>query len=758
MKSPFTFLLAFLCTFSLAAQCDFKVIPSTDFVITEVGSQDAVHVASRALDGDPLTYWRTNGNDPFPHQLMIDLGQTYSVSQVKVLPPADNKNGKLFDYEIYLSMDGTNWGPVQAKGAIPYISVDDQAEKIINFGAIDARYLRLAAFSNFDAGNNINRLLIAELTVLEDPCGPTGEANQHINFSPIKKSLTTDPTFQLWSTVSSGQPVQYEVVSGSATITGDMLSPGNQEGPVVVRAFQEGNDDYYPTEAFRVFDLINPANYSPNIRTRLTEAFPIETKSLNGYPLYASATIEHPDLMNITGIDFVIDNTPHAGVYENGAYVFWWLPPNYGDFNIKIIATASNGETTEVERTITVAQPGSDRAVQTFSKDLIDFNNAGRDFIGTYQLPQFIGTYDLIIGDLDIECPNTPAGCDDWDRLAYIQIKAPNGNWVEFVRYITPFGVGCSHKVDLTDYASLLQGEAEIRVFIGTWGTGGWNVSFKINYESGTPEYLYSKVDVLWEGNYPFGNYANLQPLDTLSYTFAEDAEEVKMVLVTTGHGWGPTNSLNAAEFFRAKHQIKVDNASTFEQDLWMDCNPNPDGCTGQMGTWENNRAGWCPGAIGKTYEYDFTNFIAQKDIGLSYIFQESYMDLCHPSHPDCVTGVTCENCDDGFNPQYQVRGHMISRTNASLASPTQNLNRLSNFKLYPNPSTGLFQINSSPYKGALNLEIQTVDGKLIKAYQFDQMQYLERQVFDLSDQAKGTYMIRIVVEEGVQILKWVKH
>ncbi len=758
MKSPFAFLLAILCSFSLSAQCDFNVIPSTNFVITEVGSQDAVNVASRALDGDPSTYWRTNGNDPFPHQLMIDLGQSYSVSQVKILPPADNNNGKLFDYEIYLSMDGINWGPVQAKGAIPYTAVNDQEEKIINFGAIDARYLRLAAFSNFDAGNNINRLLIAEVTVLEDPCGPTGQANQHINFSPIKKSLTTDPTFQLWSTVSSGQPVEYEVVAGSATISGDMLTPGDQEGPVVVRAFQAGNADYYPTEAFRVFELIDPSKYSPQINTRLTEAFPVEMKTLNGYPLYANATIDHPDLMNITGIDFIIDNTPHTGVYENGAYVFWWLPPNYGDFNIKIMATASNGTTSEVERTITVDQPGADRSVQTFSKNLIDFNNASRNFSGTYQLPQFVGSYDLIIGDLTIECPNVSGGCDDWDRLAYIQIKAPNGEWVEFVRYITPFGVGCDHKVDLTDYASLLQGEVEINMFIGTWGTGGWDVSLDLNYESGTPEYLYSKVDVIWEGNYPFGNYVNRQPLDTVAYTFAEDAESVKMVLVSTGHGWGENNSLNAAEFFRAEHNIKVDNVPTFEQDLWMDCDPNPDGCTGQMGTWEFSRAGWCPGAIGKTFEYDFTPFIADQDIELSYIFQENYLDLCNASHPDCVTGVTCDDCSDGFNPQYQVRGHMISRTNAGLASPTQNLDRISNFQLYPNPSDGHFRINSTRLRGGLNLEIQTIDGKLIEAYQFDQMEDLERQIFDLSDQPTGTYLVRLVIEEGVQMLKWVKN
>jgi hypothetical protein len=59
------------------------------------------------------------------------------------------------------------------------------------------------------------------------------------------------------------------------------------------------------------------------------------------------------------------------------------------------------------------------------------------------------------MANLTVGCPSIPNGCDDWDRLAYIDIKGPDGNWVQIIRYITPYGVACNHDIDLTDYASL---------------------------------------------------------------------------------------------------------------------------------------------------------------------------------------------------------------------------------------------------------------------------------------------------------------
>ena len=37
---------------------------------------------------------------------------------------------------------------------------------------------------------------------------------------------------------------------------------------------------------------------------------------------------------------------------------------------------------------------------------------------------------------------------------------------------MTPYNVGCTHSIELTDYESIMQGEVEFRMFIDTWGTG----------------------------------------------------------------------------------------------------------------------------------------------------------------------------------------------------------------------------------------------------------------------------------------------
>jgi hypothetical protein len=164
----------------------------------------------------------------------------------------------------------------------------------------------------------------------------------------------------------------------------------------------------------------------------------------------------------------------------------------------------------------------------------------------------------------------------------------------------------------------------------------------------------------VWDEVYPFGDYANLQPVENWNFQFPENSVAATMKLVSTGHGWGDLNTGNAAEFYEATHHIWVNGDQAFEQHNWYDCNPNPDGCQPQNGTWFYNRAGWCPGAIAQWFDYNMTPFVAEGDIEMDYVFYENYVDLCHPNHPDCVTGVTCTDCDDGFNPMLDVACNLV--------------------------------------------------------------------------------------------------
>lgn len=80
--------------------------------------------------------------------------------------------------------------------------------------------------------------------------GTTG-SGQRIDFAELPNRATTDPSFILSATASSGLPVNYQIVSGPATLSGDELILSGQPGRIIVRATQTGNGS---TDAAPVVD------------------------------------------------------------------------------------------------------------------------------------------------------------------------------------------------------------------------------------------------------------------------------------------------------------------------------------------------------------------------------------------------------------------------------------------------------------------------------------------------------------------------
>ena len=102
-------------------------------------------------------------------------------------------------------------------------------------------------------------------------------------------------------------------------------------------------------------------------------------------------------------------------------------------------------------------------------------------------------------------------------------------------------------ELNVTDYSSLLQGEVEFRVFIDTWGTGGWQLTLNLEYTEGVPDYPYSGVVEAWDGSYSFGDPSNLQPVETFNTDLLAEVQSSHLRLSNTGHGWGNNNSNNAS-------------------------------------------------------------------------------------------------------------------------------------------------------------------------------------------------------------------
>lgn len=763
-----TILSILFFAFNVFAQCDVVAIPKNDWTIHFVDSEETAGEGSNngkaihAIDGVQSTFWHTQwqGAQPgYPHEIQINLNGTHDVVGFSVLSRFDNSSGKPKDYEVYLSADGTNWQTAQSASVLQFPNINAAAQTAeVSFGAVSAQYIRLV-FLTAHLDNYYT--ILSEIDVYESfDCPATGQNNQLATFQTIPKKYTEDEAFELLATTNSALPISFEIVSGPASVNGNVVTLDGTGGQVTVKAFQAGDANFYPWESVQTFDVIDLTDLAPVITTRFLESEEVKMPELSAYLLHAYVAIEESEALSITSVEFEVDGETTAAEFKNNSYQYWWTPTQYGASTIKVIATASNGQVTTETYTLTVSNDIADRTAIAFQDGVIDFGTIGSQwYYGEYEMPQFVGAYNEIIANFSISCPNVPGGCDDWDRLGWVEVKAPSGEWVEIFRYITPYGVPCTDVVDVTDFESILQGKVEYRMYIETWGTGGWKLNLTLDYQAGTPAYKYSVVEELWKGDFSFGDPADLQPVPLKQIFFDDEVEAAKMRLTSTGHGWGSNNSQNAAEFYHAEHHIKVDGVESFQQDLWQTCNPNPANCTGQFGTWQYDRAGWCPGSMGMVFSYDLTEFINQNSIGLDYIFQENYMDYCHPNNPACVSGITCSDCNDGYNPYYRVGAYAIKYSDAPISlSLTENkVKKELEMVLYPNPTKDAFKINVNNQWKNIAVSVLDVSGQTVNVRFFKTEQDLNQATIDLSNVPSGMYFVKIQSEGEFATMRVVK-
>jgi beta-galactosidase len=99
-----------------------------------------------AFDNKPGTYWHTdwrNVNPNYPHNFVVDLGETLDIAAVKLLPRMEALNGLIGVCKIELSADGQTWKTVfnGKTGWTPEI----RGLKKIEIEKTSARYLRFTA-------------------------------------------------------------------------------------------------------------------------------------------------------------------------------------------------------------------------------------------------------------------------------------------------------------------------------------------------------------------------------------------------------------------------------------------------------------------------------------------------------------------------------------------------------------------------------------------------------------------------------------
>lgn len=567
---------------------------------------------------------------------------------------------------------------------------------------------------------------------------------QYITFNPLPDHLTTDAPFTVEAISNQGLDVEFSVSSGPATVDGNTVTLTGEAGIVEITASQPGNDTVAAAENIsQSFEVIDPLTVIPVMEIRnAVEGETVMMTELVAMPFVVSTEIEHPELLHIQSVQFEVDGISINGMEtNNGFFIATWTPPAYDTYLLSVVTTSSGGTTTSDNVLFEVV---SNAPTMDFTViEDFDFSLQG-SIDTTFILPSFAGTYSNVTAILNYGCP-----CDPWDRVATVKIRGANGEWMELFKYITPYGVACDDEIDITDFVSQLQGKVDFRISFPESVT-----TITFHYEAGTPEYTYSWMDNLWQGLYPFGDYANLQPVEPYTLNFGSEIEEAHLRLLCGGFSWGETNTDNAAEFYEATHNIKINGNTEFQQHLWQTCNPNPVGCQPQNGTWYYDRHGWCPGSIPILFQYDITQWITTPDLNLMYEFYPGYVDFCHPNHPDCITGVTCSDCYATWNPEINVAGALVTYSNDVILTSIKDkipFNELQ-ISIQPNPSNGMFTISTSGKKGFETAKVQifTLAGINVKEFTWNG----DKTNIDLTHCSKGVYVLIIITKSGIKTEK----
>lgn len=582
---------------------------------------------------------------------------------------------------------------------------------------------------------------------------PDGNA-QLIDMADIPNQLTFNNPITLTATASSNLPVSFEMMEGPATISGNVLTLTGETGIVKLKASQTGNDQWLPApDVVKTFEVVDPYAYEPEVKIRRPfDGTKVYMNELHPLMLVVSAYIDHPEVIKFTNITCSIDgqqialHTDYPDNPDNGYYYNVWTPSAFGTYNMTVSVTQSGDKTTTFTNSFEITnQINNTLAVVTMNGDMICTPSI-QSVRGEYAMPSHVGAFNDIVAHYDHNCVN--GNCDAYDRVGGVKIRNYRGEWVELFRYISPFGVQCEDEVNVSDYTSLLQGLVEFEYYFESWSGSGYNPVLTFTFTKGTPEYLYADVNEIWFDMYGFGDYANQQPVPVVNYQFSDKAEAAKLKMTTTGHNWssgqnGTYNTGNAAEFYEATHHILINGESKYDQHLWRTCNPNPANCSPQNGTWTYNRSGWCPGSIGMVCDFDLTDYISAGSAELFYQFDPTYLDYCHPNHPDCINGQTCSDCAAPDNPVLRVAGKVITFSNdEEMVLSVNPIETESSFtaSLYPNPAKNLLTIKTDYDKGAVSVLVLNMQGQEVMYFTVE-----GQRTIDVSRLPAGVYTVKML-------------
>ncbi|MEU5259627.1 discoidin domain-containing protein [Amycolatopsis sp. NPDC021455] len=190
-------------------------------------------VASNVLDGDPKTIWhsRYSTATPLPHRITLDLKRPTAVGGLLYRPRATGANGRVGEYRIAVSADGTGFTDVSS-GAWPDVNATQDAA----FDhVVTARYVRLTALT--EAGDRGPFTSAAEISLLGPLPGAPAPLSR-LGWTASASELLDNDLATAWRGTSFTVDTQQEQRITAVVVT---PAPTGRAGGVTVATSSDGS-------------------------------------------------------------------------------------------------------------------------------------------------------------------------------------------------------------------------------------------------------------------------------------------------------------------------------------------------------------------------------------------------------------------------------------------------------------------------------------------------------------------------------------